>query len=110
MRAEWTKMKAEVDAEIAAFRRKCLIFKYEMSRKIAPETVIFQIGNRISAKIIDFQIGNGPQNRGFSTKNIDFQMGNERLNMCEPFFKIDHRKFRIVQIETRYAQKKLLKH
>ena len=81
-----------------------------MGPRIAPEAVIFQIGNRMSARMIDFQIENGPQHRGFSAKNVDFQMGNERLKNSEHRFKIDHRDFEKVQIESRLLQKKLSKY
>ena len=78
-----------------------------MGPRIAPEAVIFQIGNRMSARMIDFQMENWPQHRGFSAKNVDFQMENERLQNADLRFKIDHRKFGKVQIESRLLQKKL---
>ena len=94
---------------ITVFHRKSSIFKYEMSLRIAQKMVIFQIGNRFSARMVHFQIRNEPQDHGFSTKIVDFQIRNERLKTCEPFFKIDHRKFQIVQVEPYLLKKKLSK-
>ena len=95
---------------ITVFHRKSSIFKYEMSLRIAQKTVIFQIGNRFSARMVHFQIRNEPQDHGFSTKIVDFQIRNERLKTCEHLFKIDHRKFQIVQISELRVNKKLSKH
>ena len=94
---------------ITVFHRKSSIFKYEMSLRIAQKMVIFQIGNRFSARMVHFQIRNEPQDHGFSTKIVDFQIRNERLKTCEHLFKIDHRKFQIVQISELRVNKKLSK-
>ena len=62
-----------MSAEIAVVRRKSSIFKYEMSLKIALETVIFQIGNRFSPRMVDFQIRNEPENRHAIDENDRFE-------------------------------------
>ena len=90
VRRKWLIFKYEMGPQIAHVRRNLSIFKYEMDPKIAPKPIIFQRSNRISAETVHFQIRNGPPNRAFSTKNIDFQTCNERLEKCEPRFKIDH--------------------